>query len=149
LDVDVGVQIKDERNDMKKALSIVAGVIAGGITVGIVESLGHLIWPPPAGTDITNPEELAAIMHTIPTAALIAVLVAWACGAWVGGLTTGIISKDPSHLPSILTGAVLMTLGIITMITIPHPIWMWILGIALPIPAAFYGAKVVSRLATK
>ena len=126
---------------MKKALSVLAGVIAGGITVGIVESLGHLIWPPPEGTDLTNPEALAAIMDTIPTAAIAAVLVAWVCGAIVGGFTAGKIAKDPGYLPSIFAGAILMLLGVITMIAIPHPIWMWVLGIALPVPAAFYGGK--------
>ena len=129
---------------MKRLLAIVAGVLSGGIAVALVESIGHMIWPPPEGIDITNPEDLAAIMDTIPTAAIAAVLVAWIMGALVGGFAAKKLDKSESNVSSLVTGVVLMTFGIATMIAIPHPIWMWILGVITPIPAALYGARLAS-----
>ncbi len=126
---------------MKKILPVVAGVIAGGITVFIVESIGHLIWPPPEGIDITDPEGLAQLMEVIPTGALVFVVIAWISGALSGGFVAGKLAKDPSFLPGILTGAILMVFGVITMATVPHPIWMWIFGIVVPVPSAWYGSK--------
>jgi len=126
---------------MKKILPVVAGVIAGGITVFIVESIGHLIWPPPEGIDITDPEGLAQLMDVIPIGALVFVVIAWIAGAIAGGFVAGKMAKDPSYLPGIITGAVLMVFGVMTMVSVPHPIWMWIFGIVAPVPSAWYGSK--------
>ena len=133
---------------MRPILATLAGILSGGVTVSIVESLGHLIWPPPPGTDLSNPEALAAIMDTIPTAALVAVLVAWIAGAFVGGWVAKKIDVGQGIRPSLVTGSVLMLFGVATMIYIPHPIWMWIFGIATPIPAALFGASLVKRTDT-
>ena len=127
---------------MNKALSILAGVIAGGITVFIVESIGHLIWPPPAGVDMTDPDQLATIMDTIPFAAKAAVVVAWGCGSFVGGFVASKISKDPGNVASLLTGGVLLLFGVMTMFAFPHPIWMMVAGVLLPIPCAYAGAQI-------
>ncbi|MDA0683133.1 MAG: hypothetical protein O2797_03910 [Bacteroidetes bacterium] len=126
---------------MKRLLSIIAGVVVGGIVVGIVESVGHLIWPPPPGLDITNPDDLARLMESIPAGALVFVVLGWTLGAIAGGFTAGKISEDPTYLPSIFAGGILMTLGIVTLFMIPHPVWMWIMGIVLPVPCAWWGGR--------
>lgn len=134
---------------MNRLLAILAGVLSGGITVALVESAGHLIWPPPEGVDITNPEALAAIMDTIPTLAIAAVLVAWIIGAFVGGFVAKKVEKSDGRVASLVTGALLMSFGIMTMIAIPHPIWMWILGVLTPIPAALFGANMAGSKTTE
>jgi len=45
----------------RDALAVLAGVIAGGVVVGAVESVGHLIWPPPPGLDVSDPATLVMI----------------------------------------------------------------------------------------
>jgi len=130
---------------MKKALSVVAGVIAGGLTVFIVEAIGHVIWPPPEGVDLSDPESLATLMDIAPFGALVAVVVAWIVGAVAGGFVAGKISADPGYLPSILTGGVLMIFGVLTMMSFPHPIWMWVLGIVAPVPSAWYGGRLAGH----
>ena len=44
---------------MRKFLGVVAGVVALGVTVLIVEMIGHTIWVPPAGVDVSEPVQLA------------------------------------------------------------------------------------------
>jgi hypothetical protein len=44
---------------LRDALAVLAGVIVGGVVVGAVESVGHLIWPPPPGLDVSDPAALA------------------------------------------------------------------------------------------
>jgi hypothetical protein len=103
-------------------LGIIAGLIAAVITVALVEALGHMIYPPPAGVDISDPEQLSAIMSTIPLGAKIAVLVAWAIGIVVGSAVAIIIGRKT--WPAWVVGGAVLLMGAITMYMIPHPLWM-------------------------
>jgi hypothetical protein len=103
-------------------LGIIAGLIAAVITVALVETLGHMIYPPPPGVDVTDPAQLSAIMSTIPLGAKIAVLVAWAVGILVGGAVSIIIARKT--WPAWVVGGAVLLMGAITMYMIPHPLWM-------------------------
>lgn len=128
---------------MKKIVPVLAGVISAVITVFLVEGISHSIWPPPEGIDISNPEDLAILMETIPLPAIVAVLVAWILGAFVGGLIARKVDNSPDNSSSLITGGIVVIFGILTMMTIPHPAWMWVFGILTPIPAALFGARLV------
>jgi len=42
-----------------------------------------------------------------------------------------------------IVGALLMLAGIMNMIMIPHPTWLWVLGITVYLPAAYLGARLI------
>lgn len=129
---------------LRPILGTLAGVVVGVFVVGLVESVGHMIFPPPEGVNLKNPEELTAIMNTIPLGAKISVLIAWGIGVFVGGVAALFIAKSETW-PVWAVGAVLLLGGFYTMTTIPHPIWM-ILGAVLVTLAGAYGAlKVTSK----
>jgi hypothetical protein len=107
----------------RSVLATFAGVIVGIIVVVIVETLGHTIFPPPDGVNLRNSEELAAIMDTIPMEAKVAVLIAWFCGVFAGGVTALKMSRGDAW-PAWAVAAALYTGSLITMFQIPHPIWM-------------------------
>ena len=50
---------------LRPILGTLAGVVVGVIVVGLVESFGHMIFPPPEVVNLKNPEELTVIMDTI------------------------------------------------------------------------------------
>ena len=54
---------------MRAAFAGIAGVIAGIVIVFGAEAVGHMIFPPPEGVDLSDPEQLAAIMDQIPLGA--------------------------------------------------------------------------------
>lgn len=54
---------------LKCVLAVLEGMVAG------VEALGHAVYPPPAGLDMTD----------TPAGALVSVLLAWGAGSIVGG----------------------------------------------------------------
>lgn len=80
-------------------------------------------------------------MDTISMGALLFVLPAWITGAFVGGFVAGKIAEDNTFMASIFTGAVLTLFGIMTMMAIPHPWWMWLFGIVAPVPSAWWGGQ--------
>jgi hypothetical protein len=126
---------------MRNAFAIVSGVIVGGIVVGMTESLGHSLFPPPPGLDVTDPEQLKTLMSQLPVMALVIVVVAWALGALAGGYTAARVANTGRRMPSLVTGGFLLLFGGITMFQIPHPVWMMIAGILLPVPMALLGAR--------
>lgn len=104
-------------------LGIVAGVFLGVIVIMVVESLGHVIFPPPDGTDLKDPEALKAIMMDVPVGAKFAVLVAWGLGVFAGGAVARKIAADFPHA-AWLVGVALFAAAAFTMMQIPHPVWM-------------------------
>jgi len=127
----------------KKLLAIVAGLLAGVITVGAVETAGHAIFPPPAGLDVTDPKALASMMDQLSLGAKLAVIVAWALGSLVAGLVAGKVAGAEAMVPALIAGTFLLAAGIYSLVTIPHPVWMAVLGVVLPLPMAWLGSKVM------
>jgi hypothetical protein len=127
---------------LRMLLAAIAGVLAGGLTVALVETAGHMIFPPPPGADVSNPESLAALMSQIPLGAKLFVVLAWTAGALAAGCTASRISKASPVVPALIAGTVLLAGGAYTLFTIPHPAWMMAAGLLLPLPMAWLGTKV-------
>lgn len=127
---------------MKRTLlASLAGLVVGSIVTGVVEFVGHQIYPPPAGIDPRDPESIRRAMETISTGALIAVLVAWAIGSMVGGLVAARLATRQPMRCALIAGAMLMLAGIANLILIPHPLWFSIVAVLLFLPAAWAGGR--------
>ena len=120
-----------------KILAVVAGIFVAVAIVFVFEAAGHGFWPPPPGVDVSNPEALKTLMPSIPLGAKVAVIVAWVAGAFGGGLVAARIAKNARF--AWIVGGVQLAFGIATMLSIPHPLAMWITGVLLPMPAAMLG----------
>jgi len=119
-------------------LGTIAGFVIGVIIIMITESIGHMIYPPPEGVDVKDPEQLKAIMHSIPFGAKLAVLIAWGLGVFGGG-TAGVLISGRKGLPATIIAILLLAGAGITMIMIPHPTWMMI-GAVLVTVIGWFGA---------
>lgn len=125
-------------------LGMVAGVLAGGLTVGIVETIGHMIFKPPPGLDVSNPENLKTLMDQIPLGAKLAVIVAWGSGVLVGGTVSSAITRL-GPVSAWWVGAILFGMAGWTMLTIPHPMWMWAAAIVTTIVSAYAAGRIGGR----
>jgi hypothetical protein len=136
--------------NVRRLLVVLAGVVLGGIVVALVEGVGHAVFPPPAGVDLTDPEQLAAIMDTIPVGAKLFVVLAWLLGSLSGGWAAvraaGRLEVGPALRLALVVGTVLLLFGAYTLVTIPHPLWMAGLGILLPLPSAWLGARLAGAV---
>ena len=127
---------------VKAILAAIAGVLTAGIVVGVVEAIGHMIFPPPEGLDISNPEDAARIMQVIPLGAKIAVVVAWLTGALAGSLVAGWIAR--STKPGWVVAAFMVLASGVTTMMFPHPIWMIIAAVVLPIVAKLAADRMIA-----
>jgi len=125
----------------RKILAVVAGVILAGIVTYAVQAIGHKVYPPPEGLDMKNMEAMKAYVSTLPTGALLFVLIAYVLGSFAGGwLATKIARTSQIHLP-LTVGGVQLFFGIINLTMIPHPMWFAIASVIVFLPAAYFGGK--------
>jgi hypothetical protein len=130
---------------LRKILAVIAGVVAGGLVVFVLEGVGHHFYPSPPGIDMHDPAALKSLISTLPLGALLCVVAGWVLGAFAGGAVAGLISR--SLTPALLTGTIQLLFGVLTMVMIPHPIWMILLGVLLPVPSAWLGARLTGATA--
>ncbi len=129
----------------RNLIGLAAGLISAMFVIFLVEKMGHAIYPPPEGLDMSDPEIWKEHIATVPTGALVIVLLAYVIGSTAGGFIIGVIGGKYSKIFSLVLGAILLILGLINLIILPgHPVWFWILSLGLYIPFCYYGL-VLSR----
>lgn len=129
---------------IRSILGLFVGLLCGVVVVAIAEGLGHLIFPPPPGIDVTKPDQLATIMDQIPLGAKIAVIVAWALGIFAGGAVAILVARRQSW-PAWGVAAVLFGFSVYTMMIIPHPIWMMVSAVGVTLAGAFAAVRLFAR----
>jgi hypothetical protein len=119
---------------VRAIVAVVAGVIAAFIVVALLEGLGHMIFPPPPGLDPMKPEDQARLMSVIPLGAKIAVVIAWFFGSLAGAVVAAKIGEKPLY--AWVIGAIMIAMSVVTTSMFPHPVWMVIAAVVLPVVAA-------------
>lgn len=107
-----------------------------------VEAVGHHFYPPP---DTTDTAAIARYIETAPVGSLLMVLFAWGGGALVGAIVATIVIARNTIWPGVLVGGLITAAVILNLSMIPHPQWMMVAGLALPIPMAALGSYVLLR----
>lgn len=124
-------------------LATLGGLVVGVLVIIGVESVGHMIFPPPEGVDMKDPEQLKAIMKSIPFGAKLAVLIAWGLGVFGGG-AAGVLLSGRKKMPATIIATLLLIFSAITLFMIPHPVWM-IIGAVIVTLLGWYGATRFAR----
>lgn len=125
----------------KRFFSIIAGLIAGGIAIYVVEMFSAMRYPLPENIDPADIEAMKAHIRQLPLGAYLFIILAWCAGSLVGGFIAGIIVQEKATLYALIVGAVLMSFGLINLIMVPHPVWFWFAGLAVYLPLSWIGGK--------
>ena len=125
---------------VRAVLASIAGIVVAGMVVALVESAGHMIYPPPPDLDLERPEDLARLLEVIPLGAKISVVEAWFLGALAGASVAGWIGR--SKKPGWAVAVFMLIASVVTTLMIPHPVWMIVAAAVLP----FAGKLLADRL---
>ena len=125
---------------LRTALGVVLGLIVGLLIILAVEGVGHTIFPPPPGVNLTDPAQLDTAMARIPTPAKFAVLLAWFLGTLGGASAANLIAGRRAWAGRIVA-LIVLALSIFNMTSIHHPVWMAIGALA----AILFGGFVADR----
>ena len=123
----------------RSVLAVFAGFVVMVLMVAGVEYIGHRIWPIPAGLDLSHPAAMEALINMMPPAAFAWVLFAYAAASFFGAGTAATISRDHKRGVAIIIGVVMLALVAATLLSLPHPLWMVIAGLSIPLPFALLG----------
>ncbi len=65
----------------------------------------------------------------------------WTLGSLVGGYIAARISRLHKRGAALSIGILMVVLVIMNILMIPHPLWLSVLGVTLPVPFALLGRK--------
>lgn len=127
--------------------ALMVGMLLAIATMLLFESGYGLLHPLPAGASAQDPQTLVAHLARAPLPALLLVLAGWVAAAFDGALVAALISRRHKRGAALIVGLLIVAGVIAVNRMLPHPTWMLVAGIALPLPAAWLGARLAGRRA--
>ena len=124
---------------MRGIVGVILGCLLALAITYLVEMVNARIYPTPE-VDFADPAAVKAMMSDMPRTALVVVLAGWFAGALAGAWLAARFSH-PAGWPPLTVGVLLLAAAIMSMYMIPHPIWFWIIGVAIYPVATWLGAK--------
>lgn len=73
--------------------------------------------------------------------ALVSVVTAWAIAALAGGWVATRTATRAKLSHAIIFGTLFLAATITILLHLPHPLWMWVTGIVVILPAAYLGGR--------
>jgi predicted MFS family arabinose efflux permease len=95
--------------------------------------------------DKSNPDALKAHVATLPAAAFVIVLAAYAIGTFGGSVVAALIAGRAHLTHALLLGGLLLVLGIVNFVLVPHPAWVVAASVVVYPVAAFLGGTLAAR----
>jgi hypothetical protein len=131
---------------IKNIAAIFAGVIFAVMVVFAVEWLGHSLFPVVENAGYSDPEILAEVVASLPIGALIFVPLAWFLGSLCGGVIAILVAGNHSLIMASIVGTFILTAAIATLMAIPHPLWLIVVGIGSILLSVVIANKIGSCL---
>jgi Na+/melibiose symporter-like transporter len=128
----------------RKILAVLTGIVLGMLVIGLIEALGHRLFPVPQEVNQTyENQDTETLLALISPKMLLFVLLAYISGSFVAGLFTAWIGRSKEL--SLITGLVLMLGGAITVFMIPHPVWFILVSLSVYIPFSWLGGWLILK----
>ena len=128
---------------IRNILAVILGIIVGMIfNMAVVILNTAVLYPVPEGFDWNDTEKVAEYFSGLPLTAFLVVLVAHLGQAFFGGLVAAGISRNAAMTVAMIVGVLSMLFGIVNMMMMPNPAWMWI-EVPLYLLAAWLAARIV------
>jgi len=133
---------------LRSIIAVVAGFVAASAVMTAVETVnGRFLHPELAklAQGMTDREAIKSLLAGAPTSALLVVIFGWALGSLCGGLVAAWIARRGYTGHALIMGALLTIAGIANNLMVPPPLWFWIAGLVVLIPAAYVGGRLAPR----
>jgi hypothetical protein len=124
---------------MRVVIGVLGGIVVAVLCIYVIEAVGHSVFPAPPGIDPYNPADVERLMAALPAGAFAFVLAGWFIGTLLGASVANRIARR--SFAGWIVALVVVVGGVATMMMIPHPLWMWAAGLALPALAAWLAQR--------
>lgn len=139
-------------NHMSGIARRVLAVLIGAAVALAVVSLGDFVagrmWSPSPDTDLSTAGGLSAAMASIPTRALMVLVFGWVAAAAAGAFVATRLSPGRGQASGLIVTALLLVATIVNLLSIPHPVWVWVAAIMLMPAAGWLAARAAATNST-
>lgn len=112
---------------IRNILAVFAGLAAGMVTnMALIMLNAYVLFPMPEGMDMNDPEQMNVYIATLPATAFILVLAAHLGQSFVGGWTAARLGASKPMLLALIVGVLTLVGGIMNMMQLELPTWMYI-----------------------
>ena len=116
---------------IQNTLAVVVGLIAGmAVNMSLIMLNGRVLFPMPSGMDMKDTEQMNAYVATLPTIALLVVIIAHLGQSFVGAWVAARVGASSPMVLAMIVGAGSLAGGIMMMMSVKGPKWM---AIELPL----------------
>ena len=126
---------------IRTILAVLAGLLVAVATMLAMEYLAMSLFPLPPGITLDDEGDLAALVASASTGKLLWVLLGWTLAAFVGGWVAAWIARRHRIGAAIAVGTLIVCGVVLNVAMLPHPLWITIAGVVLPVPAAWLAAR--------
>lgn len=128
-----------------KVKGLLAGLLIGFLVIGIIESLGHLIFPVPKGINLENKALLKNYIDSLPLPAFLFIIGAHGIGTFTGSFIANKISDSIGHIGLIIS-LLFLILTVVNLLIVPyHPIWFVITDILFTFISGWIAFKIALK----
>ncbi|QHL86149.1 hypothetical protein GU926_01275 [Nibribacter ruber] len=129
----------------KSILAVLVGLATGFTTIFLVELVAQQVYPLPVLQNPQDPAAMAAYMSNAPMGSLVLILLAYALGAFLGGMVAARLAPSKKMVHALVVGILLLLAGIANFYMLPHPIWFVIAAVIIYPLMSFFGGAMGSR----
>ncbi len=122
--------------------ALIAGIVTAFASIYLIEMLGHMIYPPPADLDFSDPEAIRPYIATLPIIALLFPMFGWFVGAFAGSLVADFCGDAKPYVFAAIVGGLVLAGTIANLIIIPHPLWFSIISLIGIVASAWLATRV-------
>lgn len=126
---------------LRSTLAVIVGGMIAVIIVTLFDASSLIFFPIAAGVDPNDPASLAANSSVIPTGSFIVLILGWGIAAFTGAWIAARIADRSQVIHGLFVAGILLVTGILNLFAIPHPAWVWIVGILAYIGGGYAGAR--------
>lgn len=134
---------------VRNLIAVFTGIVVSIIIIIIGEALVHILNPLPAGVDMNDPESFKTFITNAPISLHLIILCNYALACFVGGLISSSIAVDKKMNRAMSLGGIFMGVGMFSLISLAHPIWVVIASVFIFLPFAYLGGMIGLRISTK
>jgi len=131
----------------RNVMAFVIGVVTAFVTVYLINKASHIVYPPPAGLDFTNPDAIRPYLATLPIGAFLFILASSVVAAFVGTLVACFIGTSKPRTFGTVIGGFVFAASVANFIAIPHPHWLSLATLAGIILSTLLAMRLATAIA--
>jgi hypothetical protein len=127
---------------MKIFISMFSGVFSGLILISFLEMAIYSFFPLPNGLDKSNIKEYEIYLTKINNPSLLLILLSLSLGNILSGFVGTKVANEDNKIYFLINSFLILSMNIIQLTLISHPMYYNILNLLIPIPSGFIGYKI-------